>query len=325
MARPLRIEFPGALYHITSRGNERRNIYLKDAHYIRFINLLKKAVERYHVIIHAFCLMPNHYHLEVETLYGNLSQTMQWINTSYTVYFNRNQKRKGHLLQGRYKAVLVQKEGHLAELSRYIHLNPVRAKMVNDPAEYTWSSYSAYLGYTNDWDWLNTGWILEQYGTNPASQRRNYQKFVEAGMYLKGNNPLKQAVSGLILGSDSFVDHIKASLSRDPKEVRDLPQLRSLKTRIDHAVIIKAVASVFECEEFFITHKGSHNNRAREVAIYFARRYSGSKNAYLGSIFGGIAGTNISYIYRKVEDRLKEDIDLQRSCSKVDQYLFPEV
>ena len=141
MTRPLRIQYSGAFYHITSRGNERRDVFRSKADRERFLFYLAIATERYHARIHVYCLMSNHYHLLLETPEGNLSQIMRHINGAYTTYFNTKRKRAGHLFQGRYKAILVEADEYATHLSRYIHLNPIRAGMVSVPEDYTWSSY----------------------------------------------------------------------------------------------------------------------------------------------------------------------------------------
>ncbi|MCK5545000.1 MAG: transposase, partial [Desulfobulbaceae bacterium] len=141
MARPLRITFPGAFYHITSRGNEGKVVFKSKRDREKFLEYLESATKRYDALIHAYCLMDNHYHLMVETPSGNLPQIMRHINGAYTTYFNIKRKRSGHLFQGRYKAILVEIDEYAKELSRYIHLNPVRAGMVEKPEAYQWSSY----------------------------------------------------------------------------------------------------------------------------------------------------------------------------------------
>ena len=145
MARPLRIIYPGAFYHITSRGNEQRVIFKSQRDRKKFLSYLESATQRYDARIHAYCLMDNHYHLLIETPSGNLPQIMRHINGAYTTYFNVKHKRSGHLLQGRYKAILVEMDIYAKELSRYIHLNPLRAGMVELPEEYKWSSLPFYL------------------------------------------------------------------------------------------------------------------------------------------------------------------------------------
>ena len=138
MARPLRITYPGAFYHVTSRGNERKNVFKSKRDRVKFLEYLDSATKRYDAVIHAFCLMDNHYHLLLETPSGNLPQIMRHTNGAYTTYFNVKRERSGHLFQGRYKAILVDMDEYAKELSRYIHLNPVRAKMVKTPEEYEW-------------------------------------------------------------------------------------------------------------------------------------------------------------------------------------------
>jgi putative transposase len=154
MARPLRILYPGAVYHITSRGNERKAVFKSIRDREKFLEYLESAVEKYQALIHAYCLMDNHYHLLLETPSGNLPRIMRHINGAYTTYFNVKRDRSGHLFQGRYKAILVEKDEYAKELSRYIHLNPVRGKMVESPEEYVWSSYQSYIGIQKTPKWL---------------------------------------------------------------------------------------------------------------------------------------------------------------------------
>lgn len=146
MGRPIRIEYPCALYHITSRGNEKRKIFASDEDRLKFLQIIEDYHDRYGILIHSYVLMDNHYHLILETPQGNLLKVMHGINSGYTGYFNRRYKRTGHLFQGRYKAILVDKDNYLIELTRYVHLNPVRAKAVERPEQYRWSSYCGYIG-----------------------------------------------------------------------------------------------------------------------------------------------------------------------------------
>lgn len=136
MARPLRIEYPGAFYHVTSRGNEQKDVFKSQKDREKFLSYVESAVVRYGAVVHTWCLMSNHYHLLLETPSGNLSQIMRHINGAYTTYFNVKRKRAGHLFQGRYKAILVEAGAYALEFSRYMHLNPVRAGMVAKPEQY---------------------------------------------------------------------------------------------------------------------------------------------------------------------------------------------
>ena len=145
MARPLRIQYPGALYHITSRGNERKNIYLDDSDTKKFLEILEAYHDRLGILIYCYVLMNNHYHIVIETPKGNLLKVMHGINTGYTGYFNRKYGQVGHLFQGRYKGILIHKESYLLEVCRYVHLNPVRARIVDRPDQYEWSSYGGFI------------------------------------------------------------------------------------------------------------------------------------------------------------------------------------
>ena len=160
MTRPLRIELAGGVYHVTSRGDRRENIYFCDADRRAWLELLGKVCERFNWMCHAWCQMSNHYHIVVETVEGNLSQGMRQLNGVYTQHINSAYQRVGHVFQGRYKGILVEKESYLLELARYVVLNPVRAGIVDDPQQWSWSSYAAMTGEKQAPPWLQTDWIL---------------------------------------------------------------------------------------------------------------------------------------------------------------------
>ena len=181
MARQLRIEFAGGLYHVTSRGDRREPIFFQDADYLAWLALLGDVCKRFNWVCHAYCLMTNHYHVVLETVEGNLSQGMRQLNGVYTQYINRAYSRMGHVFQGRYKAVLVEKDSHLLELARYVVLNPVRADMVSHPGEWPWSCYLAMIAVDTPPMWLQTDWLLAQFGTDRLSSISAYFEFVQAG------------------------------------------------------------------------------------------------------------------------------------------------
>ena len=212
MARPLRVEYEGALYHVTSRGNARQDIFLDDEDFRRFLNTLSEVVERYRWIVHAYCLMNNHYHLLVETPEGNLSSGMRQLNGVYTQRFNRRHGRVGHLTQGRYKALLVQKEGYLLELSRYIVLNPVRLGMVVVAEGWPWSSYGATAGLKKGEEFLYTDWILGCFSPSKAQARRLYIAFVREGVGKE--SPLRDAKGGVFLGGEGFIRKVRGLVER---------------------------------------------------------------------------------------------------------------
>ena len=211
MARPLRIEFPGAVYHVTSRGNARQWIVADDTDRAAFVKHLGAVVERYHWLCHAWCLMDNHYHLLIETPEANLAAGMRTLNGGYTQAFNRRHGRQGHLFQGRYKAILVDREAYLLELSRYVVLNPVRAGMVEDPAEYAWSSYRSTSGQETPPGWLYTDWILSQFAPQRAPAVAAYQAFVEQGLAM--DSPWNALRGQLFLGDESFRQEMETKLA----------------------------------------------------------------------------------------------------------------
>ncbi|MBE0460490.1 MAG: transposase [Candidatus Aminicenantes bacterium] len=213
MSRPLRIEFPGAVYHITARGNERKAIFRNDQDKKSYLELLALVVKRFHWLCHGYCLMGNHYHLLIETLESNLSRGMKQLNGIYTQKFNNKYKRVGHLFQGRYKAILVEKESYLLELSRYIVLNPVRAGIVSQPEEWPWSSYCAIIGKVKKPEFLITDWILTQLGSDKIKAIEVYKNFVMSGYGI--DFPHKELVGQIILGTKAFVKRVNSYLNKE--------------------------------------------------------------------------------------------------------------
>jgi len=275
MARPLRITFPGAFYHVTSRGNERKNIYKSKRDREKFLEYLGEAHERYGAIIHAYCLMTNHYHLLIETPDANLPQIMKHVNSSYTTYFNVKRKRFGHLFQGRYKAFLVYKDDYALELSRYIHLNPVRAAMVESVIEYPWSSYRAFVGKEATPEWLETDYIHGYFGKRISQARREYERFVEEKSSLHTPNPLENASADTILGPESFIQGISKKYLEGRRSDRELPALRALNSRPSFSIISSVVDDHVDDVKL-----------ARKMKIYLMKRYSGATLKAIGEPFG---------------------------------------
>ena len=244
MARQLRIEFPGAFYHVTARGNERKAVFKSIKDREQFFSYLESASNRYGAIIHAYCLMDNHYHILIETPLGNLSKIMQHINSAYTTYFNIKRDRSGHLFQGRYKSILVEVDEYAKELSRYIHLNPVRAKMVKTPEEYQWSSYSYYADKRKAPEWLYRDFILGYFGKRLSTSQRNYREFVHSLVGEVYDSPFTDVIYSVILGSQEYAQEIKDTFLKKKPQDRELPSLLELVDRPDIDIISKIVDSV---------------------------------------------------------------------------------
>ncbi len=307
MTRPLRVEYSGAIYHIINRGNAGENLFrgIKDRE--KFLKYFEKAVDRFSLKIHTYCLMTNHYHFLVETLQPNLSKAFQWINVSYAAYFNRKYRRKGHLFQGRFKSILVDADEYLKQLSRYIHLNPVRAKLVEHPADYPWSSYPVYIGKAKSPGWLQTGWLLSQFGKKKKEAGKNYKNFVEKVDITKLENPEKELRGGFILGTPDFVNWVKETFLSNRSDEKEIPQLRQLKPMIKTESIVEAVCREFDCNRELILKKGRKNNLARDLAIYLARELTGETGKSLGEYFGNISGAAITGRCNYLSSQIKQN------------------
>lgn len=251
MTRPLRIELAGALYHVTSRGDRREDIYLSDADRTAWLVILGEVCKRFNWRCHAWCQMSNHYHLVVETPEANLAQGMRQLNGVYTQYINRQHQRVGHVFQGRYKAILVERDAYLLELARYVVLNPVRAGMVATPGEWLWSSWHAMVDQQESPAWLETGWLLGQFSEDVRRARAAYEDFVRAGVGLPS---LWDQLNGQIyLGGEQFIREAQAAFSGN-LENKEIPRLqrRPLARSLEHyrdqhplrnAAIVAAFAS----------------------------------------------------------------------------------
>nr|WP_119628567.1 transposase [Methylocaldum marinum] len=223
MARPLRIELSGGLYHVTSRGDRREAIFFSDEDRRVWLDLLGQVCSRFNWICHAYCLMTNHYHIVIETPEGNLAQGMRQLNGVYTQMTNRTHGRVGHVFQGRYKAIMVEKDSYLLELARYVVLNPVRAGMVNDVDDWPWSSYPAMVGSMSTPDWLQTDWLLGQFGRQRNQARAGYIDFVRAGVGLPS---LWDKLQGQIyLGDQAFVARMQSVLAKD-EALQEIPRVQ---------------------------------------------------------------------------------------------------
>lgn len=310
MARPLRIEYPGAFYHITARGNEQGDIYRNDGDRERFLEYLETAVGRYKAVIHVYCLMSNHYHLLLSTPKGNLSQIMKHINGGYTTWFNKRHNRYGHLFQGRYKAILVEADPYAGELSQYIHLNPVRAGIVGLPEQYQWSSYTAYSGKTKPSRWLTTEWVLQYFGQKQVEAKKAYVYFVNAAVGKEEEDPLKESTSTLILGKTEFIDDIREKYLGGKEKSRDLPALKEL-TKQSLEEIINAANEEFR----------GRPEQARKAALYMSHKYSGRSLREIGKEFG-IGESAVSQAGRRFESEIKKSRIMRRTIDRIRKKAF---
>lgn len=229
MARPLRIEFPGAIYHVTSRGDRRESIFEDDEDRRTLLAVLAQATARFDANVLAYCLMDNHYHFVIHTRRANLSRLMQQLNGVYTQDYNRRHSKVGHLFQGRFKGILVDENAYLLEVCRYVDLNPVRARRVRDPGKWAWSSYGAHTGQAPSPVWLDTsaihGYLLGRDAVTPADRRKAGLRYAALVMAGKGVKLWDEAlVQQIFLGSSEFAERMQALINLDPATVKDIPR-----------------------------------------------------------------------------------------------------
>ena len=226
MTRPIRVEYPGAVYHVTARGNERRRTFRDDEDRRLFLATLAEGVKQSGLRVHGYCLMPNHYHLLVETPRGNLSRAIGWLQTTYTIRFNHRHRRSGHLFQGRFKAQVVEADSYAMTLLRYVHLNPVRPREKTAPVpahcrraleEYRWSSHRAYLGREAAPEWLCTQWLCF-FGRTRKEGGHQYRRFVAEAFSRAVENPWEHLHFGLALGGEALVAHIREVIKAKPQQ-----------------------------------------------------------------------------------------------------------
>lgn len=311
MARPLRIEYPGCFYHVTSRGNERKDIFKSRRDREKFLSYLQSSVDRYGARIHAYCLMTNHYHLLMETPKGNLSEIMRHINGAYTTYFNIKRKRSGHLFQGRYKAIIIEADEYVLELSRYMHLNPVRASMVVKPQDYEWSSYRCYTGLTAPLEWLSQNLILDYFGA--PDQQGKYRSFVENLIGETYETPLMAVVASTILGSPRFVTAISEKHVEQLNANRNVPAVRQLSGQWAVEEVVDAVKRVI----------GEDGGLWRKISIHLCHLYSGLKLKEIGEKFG-VSDAAVSVTSKRLLAQATKDIKSREALEAVKRVLIVE-
>lgn len=314
MARPARIEYEGAFYHVMNRGNRSEDIFLDDKDRNKFYEIIGNLEKRHKVIIYSFVLMTNHYHLLIETPLGNLSKAIQRLNGDYALYFSRRHKIPGHLFQGRFKAMLVEKESYLLELTRYIHLNPFRAGMVKVPEKYKWSSLheiakrKSRLPFSLYWDWISV-----YFGKKKGTAAKKYIEFVHEGMN-NVKNPGLEASAGWILGKESWVKNIARKWIDFTSE--EFTGVKPLKPVIPVDKIEDRV-----CEEFKVStenlRKPYYKNVPRKAIIYLAVYYCGLPLKETGNRYGGSTETAVCKLASRFKKRLSQDKGLRKKIDNI--------
>jgi putative transposase len=267
MSRPLRIEYEGAWYHVMNRGTDRKVIFTKDEHRKYFLDLLRETVYIYQIEIHAYCLMDNHYHLLVHTPHANLSRAMRHLNGVYTQRFNRLEKRDGALFRGRYKAILIEKEAYLLQVSRYIHLNPVSASVCNTPENYIWSSYNNYIVQNVREAWITTKTIITEFSCIDG-----YIEYVTSGIDEETKNFYSKDQTPKIFSTLEFKKEKISAIS--VKEIDEiLPDIKRLQFCPSIEIILRITADFFGINNVdLIKSQRGKKNIPKLIAIYLSRK-----------------------------------------------------
>jgi len=342
MARSLRVERPHGRYHVTARGNERKAIYRDERDRTHFLELLAESTERYGVKVHAYVLMDNHFHLLLETPEANLSRAMQWLNVSYTVWFNRRHQRAGHLLQGRFKAILVEDDAGWQELARYVHLNPVRVAVfgldkrsrsasrrgvVVAPTpemiatrlailrDWRWSSYRAYAGHCSKPPWLTAEPLSRLCGGRSESERRAALRQYTESALRQGTMepPWSRVLGGMVLGSEAFLKLVRHELKGNRREQ---PALKRFETRATWDQIIVALENVKgeRWKEFHLRH----GDWGRDAALWMGRRMGRLSLRQLGELVGGMDYAAVGQAVARFGKRLERDVRLRLVAQRLE-------
>ena len=317
MSRALRIEFQGACYHVINRGNGGESAFGTDKDKFSFLRCLERARERFGIRIHTYCLMPDHYHLLVETPHANLSRAMQWVNVAYATRYNRVHQRRGHLFHGRFKAVLMDADPYLKEVSRFIHLDPVRAGMVKTPELYPWSSFRAFIGHAAVPGFLETRSVLGTFGQNIESSRSLYKDFVLSPANGFSFDPHNGSAAGLILGDGAFVKWVKDTFLRRQGDEREVPQFKKLRPRACLQDVLEAVSRETGRPVEALVKKGAKKNVERDLAIYLARTVTGASCEELGALFGGISGAGVTMRVKHFTRLIKDNQLLADKANRI--------
>ena len=321
MARPLRIEYPGAMYHVMNRGNQRQDVFRKKANCETFVKKLEYFAELFNIEIYCYVLMNNHFHLLLRTKEANLGRFMQSFLTSFTVTLNRRNQKSGHLFQGRYKAQLVESQEYISKLSRYIHLNPVRINKYKDTAieekrnilrNYTWSSFASHIGLKEPEDFLDIKTVLSTWGSNNIIRMKNYRAYVEEGLYKDIDNPFELAIRQQIIGSETFAERITRTkiLKRKVKDRREESTLCAFQQSLNPDDIVNAIAEYFEISRESILQRRSKEKMPRQIAMYLCAVYCCSRVSMsdLGKLFSvSLSGITIA------RDRIKKKISTKKN------------
>lgn len=328
MVRQLRIQYPGAFYHVTSRGNERQNIYKDKEDYKLFIEKLSESLDVYNVSLLCYVCMTNHFHFLLTTPDGNLSEFMRQFNIAYTYTFNRRHKRSGHLYQGRYKSFLIDADTYLKEVSRYIHLNPVRIKKhskknITEKArildDYEFCSMGGYSNLKHREPFINYRTVFDYFGGDTVDGRKRYRQFVYKGFGEELSNPLESGKGLGIVGSEGFIETIRVKYldKIKPEYQREQPHLKGVKKKFQPEELIERFCEIAEVDRGSICSRGK-NSMVRSMLMEFLYRHCNISQPEIGRLTGGIDYSSVSYARTRLRQKMEKDALLKQRFEKID-------
>lgn len=334
MARPVRIEYPGAMYHVMNRGNQRNQVFFTKDDYKLFLEKLSIFAEEYNIQVICYCLMPNHFHLYLRTPEANLSRFMQSCLTSFSITMNRKRGKSGHLFQGRFKSHLVDDAAYGMVLSRYIHLNPVRTKnlselstheQINYLDNFSWSTYKSYAGLIEMPDWIHSDVILTKFeASNLRDQQQAYAEYVKEGIIKDIDNPFESVKKQTILGDDTFVEKIKRKyiLNLNLSSSKDQPVLANMQSSFSFDEIAEKVAELFKLDKEEILKKRSKHRTAKRFLAYCAVKYCKSQVSlsYIGEKMN-IGGSGLSRSKDRFSSELEQNPELKTQLNILEKEL----
>jgi putative transposase len=322
MARPLRIQYPGAVYHVTNRGNERKAIYKDNADRSMFLQILFQSIDTYSVTLHSFVLMKNHWHILVETLLGNLGEFMRHLNITYTSYYNRCHNRVGHLYQGRYKSFLVEKDSYLSAVSRYIHLNPVRVTGMKEKShehqlrylwDYQWSSLPGYFDQSKRYNSVKCATVLDEYGGDNHTGRLSYKNQISDDL-VSGLTIRDQIVGQSILGKEGFVTWVKDTFLEKGKD-REIPDIGKVYSYLSKDIVLAILQKEIGMKSV-LTSVGVD----KQIVMTMLYKYAGLNNREIGELLG-VDYSTVSQGRKRLRDRSLKEKDTKTQLNRIEQKL----
>lgn len=321
MSRPLRIEYPGAFYHVLNRGLARNRIFLNDSDRLGFLDLVGDICRLWGLGVYTYCLMDNHYHLLLQTPRGGLSRAMRHLDGIYTQRFNRMHGRDGPLFRGRYRAILIDAESYFLAVARYIHWNPVEAGVVSEPSGYRWSSHGIYLGNRRGPGWLNIRELLSRFGKGSVGLS-GYRQFMDAGVDEEVRGFYKGNYLRPVLGGKEFVQRVKERLGKKARVQGEVPESRRV-FGLTIGEVVEATAKVYgkEVEELLRGGRG-RSNEARGMAMYLCRVLGGHRLGDIGRVLGSDNYSSVSSVWLGMKRRIEREGSLAARARKIEELLM---